>query len=84
MDIALSETATLGMLLFIRLVSFADFNMTSGISFIFPGHLEGYLLRKQRKLGRKVQSDSESIRRFVSFFQLSKTDGIEVRYEEKL
>ncbi len=83
-DIALSETATLGMLLFIRLVSFSDFNMTSGVSFVFPGDLEGYLVRKYRKLSKKVESDSESVRMFVSFFMLSKTDGLEVKYEEKL
>lgn len=83
-DIALSETAIPGMLLFMRLVSFTDFNMTSGITFAFPDHLEGYLVRRYKKLSKKVQSDSESIRRFVSFFFLSKTDGFKVKYEEKL
>jgi len=83
-DIALSETATLGMLLFIRLISFGDFNMTSGVSFAFPSDLEGYLVRKYMKLSKKIESDNESVRRFVSFFKLSKTDGLEVKYEEKL
>ena len=83
-DIALSETATIGMLLFLRLVSFADFNMASGVSFAFPGDLESYLVRKYKKLSKKVESDSESVRKFVSFFKLSKIDGLEVKYEEKL
>ena len=83
-DIALGETATLGMLLFLRLLSFADFNVTSGASFAFPCDLEGYLLKKYKKLSKKVGSDSESIRKFVSFFWLSKTDGLEMKYEEKL
>lgn len=83
-DIALSETATLGMLLFTRLVSFTDFNMTSGVSFVFPGDIEGYLVRKYKKLSKTVESDSESVRRFVSFFWLSKTNGLKVKYEEKL
>lgn len=84
MDIALSKTATVGMLLFFRLLSFSDFNMASGVSFAFPGELESYLLRKYKKLRKKVESDSEAIKRFVSFFWLSKTDGLEMKYEEKL
>jgi hypothetical protein len=83
-DIALSKTATVGMLLFFRLLSFSDFNMTSGVSFAFPGELEGYLRRNYKKLSKKVKSDSDSIKRFVSFFWLSKTDGLEMKYEEKL
>ena len=82
-DIAFSETAIPGLLLFIRLVRFKDFNMTSGVSFVFPGDSEGYLLRRYKKLSRKVKSDSDSIKRFVSFFRLYKTDGIEVRYEQE-
>lgn len=81
MDIYSSKTATPGLLLFIRLVPFKDFSMTSGIAFAFPGELEEYLLRRYKKLSKKVKSDSNSIKRFVSFFRLNKTDGIEVRYE---
>ncbi len=80
-DIASSKTADPGLLLFIRLVPFEDFNMTSGVSFVFPGDLEEYLLRRYKKLSKKVKSDSEAIKRFVSFFRLNKTNGIEVRYE---
>lgn len=83
-DIALSNTATVGMLLFFRLLSFSDFNMASGVSFAFPGELERYLLRKYKRLSKKVEADSDSIKRFVSFFWLSKTDGLKMRYEEKL
>ena len=80
-DIALSKTTIPGLLLFIRLLPFRDFNMTSGMCFVFSGDLEGYLLRRYKKLRKKVKSDSDSIKRFISFFRLSKTDGIEVRYE---
>lgn len=83
-DIALGETATIGTLLFLRLVSFADFNMTSGLTFAFPAGYEEYLLRKYRRLSRQVKSDSEAVRRFVSFFKLSRTDGFEMEYEEEL
>jgi hypothetical protein len=50
-------------------------------SFVFPGNLEIYLLRRYKKLSKKVKSDNDSIKRFVSFFELNKTDGMEVRYE---
>ncbi len=80
-DIAFSKTAATGLLLFIRLVQFKDFNMTSGVSFIFPGGSEEYLIRRYKKLSKKITSDSNSIKRFVSFFKLNKTDGMEVRYE---
>jgi len=79
-DIALSKTATVRMLLFFRFLSFSDFNMASGVSFAFPGELEGYLLGKYERLSKKVESDSDSIKRFVSFFGLSKTDGLDFTY----
>lgn len=80
-DINFSKTAVPGLLLFIRLVPFKDFCATSGISFIFPGSLEMYLLRRYKKLIKKINSDSDSVKRFVSFFKLNKIDGMEVRYE---
>jgi hypothetical protein len=79
-DIALSITATPGLLVFIRLIPFKDFNMSTGISFAFPSNSENYLLRRYKILSKKVKSGSDSIRRFVSFYKLSKTQGIEVRY----
>jgi len=80
-DVAFSRTAAPGLLLFIRLIPFKDFHMTSGISFVFPGHLERYLLRRYKKLSKKVKSESDSVKRFVAFLKLNRTDGLEVRYE---
>ena len=79
-DIAFSQTAVPGLLLFIRLVPFKDFNMASGISFVFPGDLERDLRMRYKKLRKKVKSDDESIKRFVSFFKMNKVHGIEVEY----
>lgn len=80
MDISLSKTAFPGLLLFTRLLSFKDFNMTSGVSLAFPGEIEGYLLREYERLSKKVGGDSDSIKRFVSFFMLNKICGIEIGY----
>lgn len=81
-DINLSKTVVPGLLLFIRLVPFKDFNMTSGFSFVFQGYLEEYLLKRYEKISKKVESDRDSIKRFVSFFRLNKEDGMEVNYGE--
>ena len=66
--------------MFTRIVPLKDFNMTLGVSFVFPGTLEEYLLRKYKILGKKVKSSRESVKRFVAFHKLSKTKGIETMY----
>ena len=78
-DIGLSQTAAPGMLLFIRVVPFKEFNMTSGIIFAFPSDLETYLLQRYKELGKtvKVRSKREAVARFVAFFRLNETHGIE-------
>jgi hypothetical protein len=79
-DRALSKSAAPGMLVFIRIVPFKDFNMSAGILFAFYGELEKDILKKYKTLTKKVKSDSESVKQFVAFYKLSKTDGIGVRY----
>jgi hypothetical protein len=79
-DRALSKSAIPGVLVFIRIVPFKDFNMSAGILFAFYGELEKDILKKYKMLSKKVRSDSDSVKRFVSFYKLSKTEGIEVRY----
>jgi hypothetical protein len=79
-DINFSETAISGTILFTRLISFKDFNMTSGVSFVFPGDLKAHLIREYKQLNTKIKSDSESIKRFISFFILNKIDSIEAAY----
>jgi len=80
-DIGMSETAIPGFLIFIRLVPLKDAFMTSGISFVFPPHLEKYLLRKYKKLSKKTDPARLSSERFIFFFRQSRIDGLEVRFE---
>lgn len=80
-DIGLSQTAIPGFLIFIRLVPLTDAFMTSGISFVFPPHLEKYLLRKYKKLSKKTDPARLSSERFIFFFRQSRIDGLEVRFE---
>lgn len=80
-DLGLSQTAIPGFLIFIRLVPLKDAFMTSGISFVFPPHLEKYLLRKYKKLSKKTDPARLSSERFIFFFRQSRIDGLEVRFE---
>lgn len=82
LDIGFSLTGTPGMLIFIRVVPFKDFNMTSGISFLFRGSLKKYLIRRYRRISKKIESDSDSMKRFIVFFKLNRECGEEVRYEQ--
>lgn len=80
-DIAFSSTITYtDSLLFTRILSFKDFNMTSGVSFIFPPNMENYLIKQYKKKINKVKSKDEAVKRFVTFYQLNKKHGIDVFY----
>lgn len=79
-DIGLSRTAIPELLVFFRLVSFKDFNITSGVAFAFPPNMEDLIVRKYKMKRKKIKSNSESIKRYVSFFKLSKMYGIDVAY----
>lgn len=80
-DIAFSTTMTHSdYLIFTRLLPFKDFTMTSGVSFIFPAHRENYLLQQYQKRSKKIKSDNEHVKRFITFYKLNKTHGIDVSY----
>lgn len=81
-DIGFSLTGTPGMLMFIRVVAFEDFNMTSGISFLFRCSLKKYLIRRYRRISKKIESGSDSMKRFIAFFRLNRECGEEVVYEQ--
>jgi hypothetical protein len=79
-DISLSQTSVPGLLLFLRKVPIDSAYMTSGSTFVFAEDKEKHLLRRYKPLMQKVKSQDEAIQRFVAFFKLNRTDGIEVRY----
>jgi len=79
-DVNLSETAEPGTLLFFRLVSYDEFNMTSGVSFPFPADEEDRLLREYEHRADDVDSKLESVQRFVAFFDLYRDYGIHIQY----
>jgi hypothetical protein len=77
-NINLSKTAKPGILMFTRIVSFPDFQMTSGMFCMFSGDTERSLLKQVKVMMRKVKSDVESIQRFIAFFKLNRKQGLEV------
>ena len=81
-EISFSRTATPGSLIFTRIVPFKDFNITSGVSFVFQGRLLNLLIRKYRKMRRKINTESSSMKRFISFFRLNRKYGEEIMYRE--
>lgn len=81
MDIAFSNTINhSNYLIFTRILPFKDFNMTSGVSFIFPSNMENHLIKQYNKKNIKIKSTDEDVKRFVTFYQLHKKHGIDVSY----
>lgn len=80
-DIGFSQSAIPGFLLFTRIFPFKKFNMTSGISFIFPPKSEDNIIRKYKKLYKRINIANKQIKRFIAFFKLNRTDGFSVKLE---
>jgi hypothetical protein len=79
-DIGFSKTATQGLLVFFRLVSYENFNATSGISFAYRGDIEDHLQTVYRGVKKNVESQSEPVKRYVSFYKLYGKYGADTRY----
>ena len=80
MDVSFSQTASPGMLLFFRLVPMPQFFMTSGVSFVFSSKSENQIVKKYKKLMDKLAGHTDSMKRFIAFFQLYKKHGLPVNY----
>lgn len=78
-DVTFSNTASPGLLIFIRLAPFKEFNMASGMAFVFPASTENYLLKKYKRLSENAKSDINfSMKRFIFFYNWNKTKGLRV------
>lgn len=87
MDLNFSQNVKPNYLLFIRPITLENFSMTSGIAFIFPGHMESELLKRwrgpqSRGSRRRRRAQPTSAKRYATFFKLSKRMGLKVRYED--
>lgn len=77
MDINFSRTARPGVLIFTRIIPYPDFNMTSGMFCLFEAGTSKTLLKRLKVMKKRVKSDSESIQRFIAFFELNRKEGLE-------
>jgi hypothetical protein len=80
LDESLSNSAFPGMFLFTRLVQMPEFYMTTGNSFAFLEAKEKQIQRRYKALMERTKSNDEDICRYVAFFKLSQTDGIDVAH----
>ena len=80
-DFSFSKTAFPGLILFFRIVPFKDFNITSGIAFIFQGNFRKELIRKYKSIKKRLKFSNSSIKRFIAFHQLNQIYGLETRYK---
>lgn len=75
-DINFSQTVVGEPVFFFRPIELAEFAMTSGIAFIFPGEIEQELVGRWRQLHQAG--------RYARFFKLSKHKGIATSYVEDI
>jgi hypothetical protein len=78
MDIAFSQSAVRGLVLFTRLVAFKHLFMTSGFSFIFPPEMQRMLLRKYRRHLASGWPADDPAERFIFFFRENELYGEDV------
>jgi hypothetical protein len=74
-DVNLSRTVDKARLLFFRIITFNDFSMTSGISFVFGSNKKDVLLRRYRAELRTRFMIDKSVTRFLIFHRLNRQLG---------
>ena len=79
-DVNLSGTAEPGFLLFFRPLQYEEFNTTSGVSFPFPPDEKDRVLDEFADRAENVDAQTDSVRRFVTFFDLYREYGIHIHY----
>lgn len=79
-DVGFSESGHPDLLLFLRLVPFQSFHMTSGVSFLFKEKQEE-ILSSYEEVVKQVQVENESMKRFIAFFKINRTLGLPVIFQ---
>lgn len=74
-DNGLSMAPARHTLLFLRVIPLKDFNMSSGVSFIFPEETRARMLRAYDNFYSRVKADNDATRRYVAFFKAGRIFG---------
>lgn len=80
LDMNLSLTGEPGILLFFRPLQYDEFTITSGVSFPFPKDEKDRLRTEYEDRIDPVNSTSQSLQRFTTFYDLFRDYGIQVQY----
>jgi hypothetical protein len=75
LNVNLSRTAMPGLVIFSRLLPYAEFNAFSGMFAAFATE-ERALLKRYKVMKNRIKSDRESVQRFVALFKLNRTLGV--------
>ncbi len=82
-DLSFSQTAKPGLIIFTRLISLPQFTIASGANFLFSENHEAYLVRQYKKQMKKAPGKNEAAKRFITFFQLNRRDGLLTRFQQQ-
>ncbi|CEI72133.1 MULTISPECIES: hypothetical protein [Romboutsia] len=74
-DISLSRTLDKDHLVFTRIISIGDVNFTSGMVMLFNLNHIDFLERVAKKEMKKLNIENENVKRFITFFYLSRQHG---------
>ena len=77
-DISLSETARTGIVMFARLFSISDFNVTSGAAFLFPAYMKKQLIQEYKNTQKMHANVSRKL--FPKFFNLHRQQGLNAQF----
>ncbi len=81
-DVGFSQTAFPGVLVFSRIISYHDLNMTGGAAMLYPQESEAYLRKEFPRRARRVDLKENSACQYIAFYKLYHEMGLGVRHEE--
>lgn len=80
LELNFSPTGEPGILLFFRPLQYDEFTITSGVSFPFPKEEKNRLRTEYEDRIDPVNSTSQSLQRFTTFYDLFRDYGIQVHF----
>ncbi|KRF01043.1 hypothetical protein ASG89_25880 [Paenibacillus sp. Soil766] len=81
-DLSLSKSMSNNVLLCTRLIDLGEFSMTSGLGFMFSANHKDFIMKRTQKMLKKMQTGDLMTDRFIVFFNLNRSDGIQVFFED--
>jgi hypothetical protein len=78
-DVGLSNSATIGSIIFTRIIDFDTINMTSGISMVFPSVVKSNLLKYyNQEIFKYIGKNEFNAKKWQIAFELNESMGLDV------